>query len=487
MPSKRPLFPPIAPEALNDTEDSFRKVPGASRSVPHPRGAWAHRSGSILFNIHTRTYWRQRWESLIRFRIVYLTFFSSLEFLSVPSNRYTPLKQNWEKIYTPIVEHLKLQVRFNLQTRNVEIKTCEETKSVGSYWDHVCVITGGFSLVLRFFFFQSFLSWLFNSLLLLWPCYSFHTHLFSPSPPSVLAILPWSQLTRLSWFLVHRLATKGGRLRARFYFGFRRGRRLGLSASRRSVPRVVQSDGRERTQGRPSFSRHRPHRRIPRQNQVHHRKRVQSAHRTRRLPSSSVGVVSKHSLSQTFHLFLDYGQSPQQSLRQYEGVRFQVGLPFLNDIRLSFLASLLLRVGLFGGNETKKEKKISMLRHHLVTARHNNEKVVIFSSPLTSFQMSVLCWIPENVALGLAQEGYSQLTMTLTVIGVGGVSCGGKTTIAKRLVQKLQVRLWVAKIFCFTFVGVCSPRPYLNQLDTWTFSRFRGFSQPQKSIFVVGC
>merc|ERR1712241_102200 len=77
VPSKRPLFPPIAPEALDDTEDSLRKVP-------------------------------------------------------VPSNRYTPLKQNWEKIYTPIVEHLKLQVRFNLQTRNVEIKTCEETKSIGS-------------------------------------------------------------------------------------------------------------------------------------------------------------------------------------------------------------------------------------------------------------------------------------------------------------------------------------------------------------------
>ena len=50
---------------------------------------------------------------------------------SVPSNRYTPLKHNWEKIYTPIVEHLKLQVRFNLQTRNVEIKTCEETKTIG--------------------------------------------------------------------------------------------------------------------------------------------------------------------------------------------------------------------------------------------------------------------------------------------------------------------------------------------------------------------
>lgn len=40
----------------------------------------------------------------------------------VPAHRYTPLKENWLKIFTPIVENLQLQVRFNLKTRNVEIK-----------------------------------------------------------------------------------------------------------------------------------------------------------------------------------------------------------------------------------------------------------------------------------------------------------------------------------------------------------------------------
>ena len=34
----------------------------------------------------------------------------------------TPLRENWPKILTPIVEYLKLQIRFNLKTRNVEIK-----------------------------------------------------------------------------------------------------------------------------------------------------------------------------------------------------------------------------------------------------------------------------------------------------------------------------------------------------------------------------
>lgn len=50
----------------------------------------------------------------------------------VPAHRYTPLKENWMKIYTPIVENLLLQVRFNLRTRNVEIKTCKETQDISS-------------------------------------------------------------------------------------------------------------------------------------------------------------------------------------------------------------------------------------------------------------------------------------------------------------------------------------------------------------------
>lgn len=47
---------------------------------------------------------------------------TELRKVPVPQNRYGPLKENWMKIFTPIVEHLHLQVRFNLKTRNVEIK-----------------------------------------------------------------------------------------------------------------------------------------------------------------------------------------------------------------------------------------------------------------------------------------------------------------------------------------------------------------------------
>merc|ERR1712079_121233 len=48
----------------------------------------------------------------------------------VPRHRYSPLKENWMKIFEPIVEHLKLQVRFNLKTRNVEVRTCKDTEDV---------------------------------------------------------------------------------------------------------------------------------------------------------------------------------------------------------------------------------------------------------------------------------------------------------------------------------------------------------------------
>ncbi|XP_050405416.2 RNA-binding protein PNO1 [Patella vulgata] len=55
---------------------------------------------------------------------------SEMRKIPIPSNRYTPLKKSWLKIFTPIVEHLHLQIRFNLKTRNVEIKTCKTTDDI---------------------------------------------------------------------------------------------------------------------------------------------------------------------------------------------------------------------------------------------------------------------------------------------------------------------------------------------------------------------
>lgn len=52
--------------------------------------------------------------------------------IPVPAHRYTPLKENWMKIFTPLVEHLQLQIRFNLKTRNVEIRTAPETADISN-------------------------------------------------------------------------------------------------------------------------------------------------------------------------------------------------------------------------------------------------------------------------------------------------------------------------------------------------------------------
>lgn len=49
-----------------------------------------------------------------------------------PPNRLTPLRAQWENIISPIVEYLKLQIRFNPKNRCVELKTCENTVDSGA-------------------------------------------------------------------------------------------------------------------------------------------------------------------------------------------------------------------------------------------------------------------------------------------------------------------------------------------------------------------
>ncbi|CCE65103.1 hypothetical protein TPHA_0J02820 [Tetrapisispora phaffii CBS 4417] len=41
----------------------------------------------------------------------------------VPPHRMTPLRNSWSKIYPPLVDHLKLQVRMNLKSKSVELRT----------------------------------------------------------------------------------------------------------------------------------------------------------------------------------------------------------------------------------------------------------------------------------------------------------------------------------------------------------------------------
>ncbi|KAF8430114.1 hypothetical protein EV426DRAFT_570318 [Tirmania nivea] len=50
----------------------------------------------------------------------------------IPPHRMTPLKSSWAKIYPPLVEHLKLQVRMNLKDRAVELRSSKHTTDVSA-------------------------------------------------------------------------------------------------------------------------------------------------------------------------------------------------------------------------------------------------------------------------------------------------------------------------------------------------------------------
>ncbi|UZJ54337.1 hypothetical protein CBS101457_003657 [Exobasidium rhododendri] len=49
----------------------------------------------------------------------------------IPPHRMTPLKNEWPKIYTPLVEMAGLQVRMNVKRKTVEIKSSKHTSDVG--------------------------------------------------------------------------------------------------------------------------------------------------------------------------------------------------------------------------------------------------------------------------------------------------------------------------------------------------------------------
>ncbi|XP_055389526.1 RNA-binding protein pno1 [Condylostylus longicornis] len=52
--------------------------------------------------------------------------------ISIPPHRYSSLREHWMKIFTPIVEHMKLQIRVNTKSRNVEIRISPETPDISN-------------------------------------------------------------------------------------------------------------------------------------------------------------------------------------------------------------------------------------------------------------------------------------------------------------------------------------------------------------------
>ncbi|GAA6031553.1 hypothetical protein JCM8097_006517 [Rhodosporidiobolus ruineniae] len=52
--------------------------------------------------------------------------------IAIPPHRMTPLKRDWIKIYTPLVEECGLQVRMNVGKRQIEMKTSKHTPHASS-------------------------------------------------------------------------------------------------------------------------------------------------------------------------------------------------------------------------------------------------------------------------------------------------------------------------------------------------------------------
>jgi len=52
--------------------------------------------------------------------------------IPVPPHRMTPLRNNWEKIVTTVVENMKLQIRMNPKRKCVELKSSEYTEDRNS-------------------------------------------------------------------------------------------------------------------------------------------------------------------------------------------------------------------------------------------------------------------------------------------------------------------------------------------------------------------
>ncbi|KAK4459027.1 hypothetical protein QBC42DRAFT_275308 [Cladorrhinum samala] len=67
----------------------------------------------------------------------------------IPPNRMSALKNNWTKIYPPLVEHCKLQVRMNVKEKRVELRSSKFTQSNDSLQmgaDFVSAFAMGFDI-----------------------------------------------------------------------------------------------------------------------------------------------------------------------------------------------------------------------------------------------------------------------------------------------------------------------------------------------------
>lgn len=68
--------------------------------------------------------------------------------IPVPVRKMKIIKQEWMKVYTPVVMQCNLQIRMNLKNKSIEIRTCESTLSrvaIQRAEEFIKAVTLGFS------------------------------------------------------------------------------------------------------------------------------------------------------------------------------------------------------------------------------------------------------------------------------------------------------------------------------------------------------
>lgn len=68
--------------------------------------------------------------------------------IPVPARKMKMVKEEWMKLYTPVVMQCNLEIRMNLQTRSIDIRTCKETLSkvaIQRAEEFIRAVTLGFS------------------------------------------------------------------------------------------------------------------------------------------------------------------------------------------------------------------------------------------------------------------------------------------------------------------------------------------------------
>ena len=111
------------PGASSSTTSTRRSVPSSSELPLSTGGASIPSSGAL----------KPSFPSLSTSgRSVPLKEADESRIIRVPSNRYTPLRENWDALVAPIVDNLKLLIRMNTKQRAIEIKNSPFTTDPGA-------------------------------------------------------------------------------------------------------------------------------------------------------------------------------------------------------------------------------------------------------------------------------------------------------------------------------------------------------------------